>query len=1126
MATHLKSISLALLLGSTGCIVPLHASSVGNMSAQNTQQQKHSCSGVVLDDNGEPVIGASIMIKGTSKGTITDLDGKFELAEAKKGDVLVITYIGMNPVEAKYTGTPFKVRLKDDTHNLNEVVVTGYGGQQKRGTLTTAISKMDDKVLDNAAFGNVGQALQGTVTGLAVVNSSGQPGSEPTITLRGGASIQSTTDALVIVDGVVRGFSDINPSDIESIEVLKDAAATAIYGARANGGVILVTTKSGKAGRTSVTYKTKLGINFKRNDYDFMDAHDYIYYNRLGFKRFKNSDPYAWQDVDDQVGYSGYGYGYYTPRTDVMYKGDETVSEEEMYAQGWKLMDDPYYYDEDGSQLWYRDYSGQVSDAAFRNTTFTQDHYIGVSGGSDVSTFAASLGYYDEDGIVRGTGYKRFNGSISGSYKIKPNLKVSGGAKLTWSQQPATYFNYIDNLYYRTRSQRPTWNPWNEDGTPAAGWSSYDGNIQYWLDKFTNENSYRTETFDLGFDWDIIPKKLKFRATSSVYYTLYQYESFDKAYKNDKSSAINTTRAATGNLQKSNQIQLNAMLNYTDTFFGKHNVDAMVGTEYYDYNTYSLYAATKNSPTDDIPTMNVGADRTDTSSSKTGHRIESLFGRVNYDFMQKYLLSFTLRYDGISKLKDHRWGAFPGISAGWNVTEEDFWKDSKLSKYITNIKPRVSYGVNGNVSGIGDYYIYGRYTQYSPSTYKGQTSYWNTTLVNTKLRWEQSKTFEAGLDLGFFKNRLSFILDYYVRNTNNLITSVNLPAYTGFSSITTNLGQLRNQGFEMEVRANILNKSGFRWDVTANLSTVANKIIKLPTTDKPNNQLDGYEVAAGKVDANGVTPTKWIGGYAEGGKLGDLVAYRQLHIFKDWDDVKANANTRIDEVAYLYGPGLKDQINPTTGVTYGESDGWKPIEPGDVCWEDVNEDGIINSLDRVVVGNYLPKVTGGFTTTIAYKNLSLYARFDYALGHTIFNDLKARSMGQIQGQFNMITEVKKMWSEENPDSDYPVFTYADQLNKKNIVRENDGYSYADGNSSRFYEKGDYLALRELTLNYNLPKTWMNPLGISAASVYITGQNLFYITKYSGASPEVVYGGLDAGRYPTPKTLLFGVSVTF
>lgn len=507
MATHLKSISLALLLGSTGCIVPLHASSVGNMSAQNTQQQKHSCSGVVLDDNGEPVIGASIMIKGTSKGTITNLDGQFDLAEAKKGDVLVITYIGMNPVEVKYAGNSLKVTLKDDTHNLNEVVVTGYGGQQKRGTLTTAISKMDDKVLDNAAFGNVGQALQGTVTGLSVVNTSGQPGSEPTITLRGGASIQSSTDALVIIDGVVRSLSDINSSDIESIEVLKDAAATAIYGARANGGVILVTTKSGKAGRTSITYKTKLGINFKRNDYDFLDAHDYIYYNRLGVKRYNNSCGYTAADVDNQNGYSGFGaykYGdgssYFTPMTDVLYKDYATVSDDEMYKNGWKLMDDPYYFDEDGSQLWYRDYSGQVSDAAFRKTTLTQDHYIGVSGGSDVSTFAASLGYYDEDGIVRGTGYKRFNGSINGSYKIKPTLKVNGGASLTWSQQPATYFSSIDDLYYRTRSQRPTWNPYYEDGSPAAGWSSYDSNIQYWLDKFTSENSYRTETFNLGFD--------------------------------------------------------------------------------------------------------------------------------------------------------------------------------------------------------------------------------------------------------------------------------------------------------------------------------------------------------------------------------------------------------------------------------------------------------------------------------------------------------------------------------------------------------------------------------------------------------------------------------------------------
>lgn len=347
----------------------------------------------------------------------------------------------------------------------------------------------------------------------------------------------------------------------------------------------------------------------------------------------------------------------------------------------------------------------------------------------------------------------------------------------------------------------------------------------------------------------------------------------------------------------------------------------------------------------------------------------------------------------------------------------------------------------------------------------------------------------------------------------------------------TNLGKLRNTGFEMEIRANILNNpKGFKWDISANLTSVANKILQLPNSDKPNNQLDGYEVADGtKKDANGKQITKWIGGYAEGGKLGDIVGYKQQHIFKNLEDVKAHANMRIDEVAKLYGPGLANEINPATGKTYATSAGWKPIEPGDVCWEDVNQDGTINSLDKSVLGNIFPNVTGGFSTTLAYKNVSLYARFDYALGHTIYNHLKARSMGQYQGQFNNITLVKDMWSEDNPNSDYPAYSYADQLNKKNLSRESDGADI-DGHSSRMYEKGDYLALREITLNWNIPTKWLTHIGISKASAYITGQNLFYITGYGGASPEPkldsYYKGVDLGRYPTPLTLLFGLNVTF
>lgn len=456
--------------------------------------------------------------------------------------------------------------------------------------------------------------------------------------------------------------------------------------------------------------------------------------------------------------------------------------------------------------------------------------------------------------------------------------------------------------------------------------------------------------------------------------------------------------------------------------------------------------------------------------------------------------------------------------------EEEFFKESKLVDVISNLKPRISYGVNGNVNGLGYYDVYGSYGQKDANgsiitNYDGSVGFYNDKLVNGGLRWEQSKSFEVGLDIGFFNNRLSFILDYYNRTTSDLLTDLDLPNYTGFNSIKTNLGTLRNQGFEMEVKANILNNvNGFSWDVSANLSTVANKIVKLPANGNENNRQGGYQV---------YDPQKgevvWVGGKQEGGKLGDLFAFKQDHIFKDWDDVKANANNRYDAIGELYGPAAWEALKDKAGK--------QPIEPGDVCWADLNNDGVINNLDRVKVGNLFPTVTGGFSTTLGYKDFSLYARFDYALRHTLYNDLAARSLGQYQGSFNIIDMVKDSWSETNQNTDIPKFYYADQLSKKNITRSNNGLTAVDNNSSRFYEKGDYLALREITLTWNLPKKWINKALMSNASVYVTGQNLFYITGYTGVSPEpavdTTYGqGLDNGRYPTPKTVLLGLSVTF
>ena len=1043
------------------------------------------------------------------KKSRTDFDGNYTLTVSNKNATLVFSFIGYKTQEIPVAGkAKVDVILQENAEQLDEVVVTGYGGSQKRATLTTSISKLDNAVLENAAMANAGQSLQGTVSGLRVVNISGQPGKDPNIVLRGGATMTGKDNgALVVVDGIVRNsLADINPSDIESIQVLKDAASTAIYGARANGGVILVTTKRGKEGVASVSYKFKGGANFARTGYDYLNAEDYIYYNRLGYKRTGRSG------IDNQM-----GYGVGNDLFDIRYLDDTTKG---LLNEGWQQMTDP---NDPTKQLLFKDYSGQLKDAAFKDPSFTQDHYLNITGGNDKGTFAASLGYYKEDGLIKGTSYERFSGTLNGSYKIFPILTVNGGATYTWSRTPGLWIGQYE-FFYRTMSQRPTWNPYMEDGSPASGFGTGDGNPLYYKDKLTNTNGIRRSTYNIGFDLQIIPEKLVLKANSALYHVDNQTDKFDKAYQQQNSSTPNLTRQAEAKYVKENQQQHSVTLTYSDSFKDKHNLEAMVGGEYFNWHQYTLNAKTQNSPSDDIPTLNAGSNRTYSYSYKQGYRILSGFARVNYNYNLKYLLSVVARYDGISKLSDHRWGFFPGVSAGWNIMEEDFFKDSKLADIISNLKPRVSYGVNGNVNGLGYYDVYGSYGQKDKdgniiTNYNNSVGFYNDQLVNSGLRWEQSKSFEVGLDIGFFNNRLSFILDYYNRTTSDLLTDLDLPNYTGFKSIKTNLGTLRNQGFEMEVKANILNNvGGFSWDVTANLSTVANKIIKLPANGNENNRQGGYQVWDPKKGE-----VVWVGGKQEGGKLGDLFAFKQDHIFKDWDDVKANANNRYDAIGELYGPAAWEALKDKTGK--------QQIEPGDVCWADLNGDGVINNLDRVKVGNIFPNVTGGFSTTVSYKDFSLYARFDYALGHTLYNDLAARSIGQYQGSFNIIDMVKQSWSEENTNTDIPKFYYADQLSKKNITRSNNGLTAVDNNSSRFYEKGDYLALREITLTWNLPKRWINKAFMSNASVYVTGQNLCYFTGYSGVSPEpavdTYYGqGIDNGRYPTPKTVLMGVSVTF
>ena len=1069
--------------------------------------QNLTIKGVVLDETGQSVIGATVLEEGTENGTITNLDGEFFLTVAK-GKSLVISYIGFETQRIRVVNEKqLKIILHEDSELLDEVVVVGYGVKQKRSTMTTAISKMDQKVLQNAALSNAAQALQGTVSGLRVTNTSGAPGSAPTIVLRGGAGIESAGSPLVVVDGVVRSMSDINPSDIESIQVLKDAASTAIYGARANNGVILVQTKKGKAGHTQVSYKFKGGMNFARKGYEYMDAENYIRFGRLG--RMYSGGSIT--DIDNTRGY-GAVYGANNPE---QYSIRYLDGNENLLQEGWKQMTDPVT----GKQIVFKDYGTTLRDEVYKDPAFTQDHYLSFNGGSEKGTFAASLGYYSEDGTVKGTEYRRFSGTLNGNYKVLPILNIKGGVSFSTSTAPELYYDDMADLFERMQSMEPTWKPFFDDGSPNYGYGKRDGNPLYWLDKLTNKNNTRKTTLNIGADLELVKDKLFLRENSSIYYEDYTRELFDKEYRDYWN--VNTERKASFAYQRTIQQQHSVQLEYTDTFKENHNFSAMLGGEYFE-NQYTEYSGSgQGAPFDDIPTLNASGNENMTAYSyREGYRIASFFGRVTYDYKRRYLFTAVARYDGISRLSDNRWGFFPGVSAGWNIHEEAFFHNSPIANVVSTLKPRISYGINGNVNGISNYDVYGLYGQASGThPYNGVNGILNTAVINSQLRWEKSKSFEAGLDLGFLNNRFNLILDYYNRTTSDLLTDVNLPGYTGFDSFKTNLGTLRNSGFEVEGNLNLItNPKGFNWNFSFNASYVFNKIVKLPDNGNENNRQGGSQVwdpASQQVI--------WVGGYQEGHTLGDIYAYQQVKILRDENEVAQLAGNRIDMIAGLYGPNVSEADRQRYGLT-------KPIEAGDVLWADLNGDNVIDQLDRVKVGNIYPKWTGGFSTTLSYKNVSLYGRFDFAVGHTILNMVAMRSIGQSVGFKNIIADGLDCWTAENPDTDLPKSYYDDSTNKKNIYRDTAGsdITSVDNRSSRFYEKGDYLALRELTLSWKLPAKWISKIHITDASLYVTGQNLFYITGYSGTSPEapLVYPGVDTGRYPTPRTVLVGASVSF
>lgn len=1057
-----------------------------------------------------PLPGVSVTVKGSDAGVSTGADGSFSIA-ASPGDVLVFSFLGYLEKEVPVGDQDrLEVTLAPDLTELEEVVVVGYG-TQSRANITSSIAKLDEEVLANAPRSNLGSALQGTVPGLRVVTPSGQPGRAPAIILRGGASINNPGEPLVVVDGIIRSYSDIPAQDIASVELLKDAAATAIYGARANNGVILITTKQGQAGKAEIAYKFTGGYNVQRQGYNYLNARDFIYYNRLGNLHSQRSLA--------QVN-SSRGYGLLTDAANLasfdIRRYDESTSH--LLSEGWDTVGDPY-----GGTIIFRDHGGEIQDVVFRNT-YTQDHYVNVTGGNDKGKYFASFDYYNEDGIIVGSDYKRYSGNVNGSYQVRPNIEVSSGVTLSTSSQYGTIGSEINTLY-RNMAVWPTFNPWldQEKTKPNPGNGVTDGNPLYWLNRVSRKNEVNRITGNASVKWDIL-SGLYIKATGNAYLFEQVNDFFQKSTQNysqlfSDPPTANTTRPAYAYFSRDFQQQYNAIANYTTSLGALHNLNVMVGSEFFGTKESIMQVYGTEAPTDDIPTVNASTNFTpgNNYSSKSEYRILSAFGRLNYDYDQRFLLTLVFRRDAVSNLaEDNRAGFFPGMSAGWNIHREAFFRNSGLSDLISTLKPRISYGENGNVAGVGRYEVQGAYG--NVGLYDGSAGFLNTGMINRELRWEQSRTTDIGLDLGFLDNRITFLFDYFNRKTSDLLTNLSLPGYTGFGSFRTNLGTYQNRGVELAASAALLDRpDGLKLDIGANASFVENKILELPFNGNDRNRQGGLQVfdpARGEV--------VWVGGLQEGGTLGDIYAFKQLSIFKSEEEIAALAGDRIDVVGRISGPG----------VEYGEG----KIAPGDVNWLDADRNDTIDSRDQVYIGNINPKWTGGFNVNLSYKGFSLYSRFDFALGHTIYNDLVARTLGNYQGTFNYIEMQKQSWSPQNPDSDIPRVYYADQvsapLGKKNYTRSNNASASLNSNNSRFYEDGDYLACRELTLSYDFSAGLLAKTGVfSRARVYLTGSNLFYITRFTGPTPEPPVNGsgnitgIYQGTYPTPKSFILGVEIS-
>ncbi len=1030
--------------------------------------QERMVTGQVFDASNETMPGAVIQVKGTTIGTVTDVEGRFGI-NAKENSTLVISMIGYKTVEINIrNNTSVTVRLEENTIGLEEVVVIGYGTASKR-ELTTSISTVQGEVLQNVAISSVGEGLKGKMPGVRVTSVNNSPGSETEFRIRGGSSIHLTNDPLIIVDGIEQTMEGLNPSDIETFSILKDAASTAIYGARGSNGVILITTKEGKKGKPSIVFEAGLAHQQAARQLEFLNAEEYLGIMRPAMQR----SPFS----NRLNGASAAGTG----NTASSIYTTQFLAEGASVPEGYRSMADPLNPEK---TLIFQDNS--FRDQLFKETWW-QNYYLGINGGSENSTYAVSLGYLDDDGIAIGTGFQRYNFKANTSINSIKNLTLKFG--VNYSELVKEEYDNQRDVIARGLAAPPTQKIYMEDGLPAPGYSATTPNPVFY--DYYNDQQKKTKYLTLnGSARYDITKSLSLNAQGSIYRREYDADSFEKANKYNPERTV----SAIANTLERNKVEL--YMAWKRSFNKKHSLNLMGGYSYQDELSDRLTVGGYGGSTDKITTIN-GATTFDprtTTGIRESFRLAGFYGRAMYDYKKRYLLSLTFRADGSSLFDtNNQWGYFPGMSAGWVISDEPFMKG--LDKQVSQLKLRLSYGQTGNNS-ISNKDALG---SYSPSViYDGNGGLVPDRMSNINLRWEHTNQLDVGVDLGLFKNRITVVADLFDRRSKDLLFQKELPNTSGYSWVMSNVGEVKFYGFDVDVTTRNIVRPSFTWTSKFVWSFVKNEVLKLEDNNRDRNRIGGIN---GQLYDG--TPFSF-GGLAEGESLYSFYGYKHAGILQT---TEAADNAYYDDLStgYRDGRSLKGRKNP-----------------GDYEWYDRNGDGKITDVDQFHLGVTEPVSTGSLNNMFTYKDWGLNIGIDWALGHSIYDEAYSRYfLATFAYTHSLVKDVLNTWTPENPNAKYARFVANDSGDgSNNFARMSDVFTY----------KGDYLSLREISLIYNLKGEFLRKANISHITFNLTANNLCYLTQVPGSiSPETGSASTYSGsyyNYPPVRKISAGIKVTF